>query len=65
MRGPAVRSDKYLMEQTVRYRIYDQTDQHILASEIPTLEKAQELISILLKDFPTNELEIESYSKKL
>jgi hypothetical protein len=53
------------MEQTVRYRIYDQTDQHILASEIPTLEKAQELLGILLKDFPTNELEIESYSKKL
>ena len=53
------------MEHTVRYRIYDQTDQHTLASEIPTLEKAQELREILLKDFPTNELEIESYSTKL
>lgn len=45
-----------------RYRIYDCTDQHILANNL-TLEQANQVLKHLQKDVPTNTLEIERYTK--
>jgi|SaaInlV_125m_DNA_1040241.scaffolds.fasta_scaffold228362_2 hypothetical protein len=45
------------------YRIYDHTDQNILASGIPTLEQANEVLHFLKLDTPANTIEIESYTK--
>ena len=45
------------------YRIYDHTDQNTLASCIPTLEQAHEVLHFLKLEYPHNEIEIESYAK--
>ena len=45
-----------------RYRIYDCTDQHILANNL-TLEQANRVLKFLQKDVPDNTLEIERYTK--
>ena len=45
-----------------RYRIYDRTDQHILANNL-TLEQAQQAVKFLQKDVPNNTLEIERYTR--
>ena len=49
---------------TTNYRIID-TDRcgQILANGIPTLEQAQRLLELLSKDYPSIELEIETYTK--
>ena len=43
-----------------RYRIYDATEQHILANNL-TLEQAQKVKQYLQADAPNNTLEIEKY----
>ena len=43
-----------------RYRIYDLTEQHILANNL-TLEQANQVLTFLQKDVPNNTLEIERY----
>ena len=43
-----------------RYRIYDSTEQHILANNL-TLEQAQKVKQYLQADAPLNTLEIEKY----
>ena len=53
-----------MTEQEYRYRIYDQTEQHILANNL-TLEQAQMLTKHIQKDVPNNTLEIERYTKWL
>ena len=45
----------------VHYRIYDETDRHILASGIPTQEQAQEVLHFLQLEYPGNTLVIENY----
>ena len=45
------------------YRIYDHTDQNTLASGIPTLEQAHEVLHFLKLEYPNNTIEIESYRK--
>ena len=45
------------------YRIYDHTTQNTLASGIPTLEQAHEVLHFLQQDAPGNAIEIESYTK--
>lgn len=45
------------------YRIYDHTEKNTLASGIPTLEQAHEVLHFLKLESPSNEIEIESYTK--
>lgn len=47
---------------TTLYRIYDHTEQHILASGIPDHAQAHEVLSFLVLEYPGNEIEIESYT---
>ena len=44
-----------------RYRIYDRTDDEILANELDK-DQAQETLDLLYQIYPNNELEIESYT---
>ena len=50
------------MTQLYLYRIYDSTEQHILANNL-TLEQATQVKQFLQKDVPDNTLEIERYTK--
>ena len=45
------------------YRIYDHTEQNMLANAIPTYEQAYTVLGHLKLEFPTNELEIEHYTR--
>jgi hypothetical protein len=45
----------------VHYRIYDETDRHILASGIPNPEQAAEVLHFLQLEYPGNTLTIETY----
>lgn len=47
------------------YRIYDHTDKEILADHIQTYEQAHETLQLYKLQYPSNELEIESYTKYL
>ena len=48
--------------RTTLYRIYDHTDQHTLASGIPTLAVAERTLKFLQQEYPSNEIEIETYT---
>ena len=43
------------------YRIYDFTDQHILANAIPEQHQAEQILDFLRKEYPRNEILIEPY----
>ena len=45
------------------YRIYDHTTQNILANGIGSLEQATEILFFCKQDEPTNDIEIETYTK--
>ena len=45
------------------YRILDHTEKNTLASGIPTLEQATEVLHFLKLEYPHNLVEIESYTK--
>ena len=44
------------------YRIYDHTDCETLADKIGDAQQAQETLVLLQLQYPTNRLEIETYS---
>lgn len=48
---------------TTLYRIYDHTEQHVLASGIPDAAQASEVLHFLQLEYPGNEIEIESYTR--
>lgn len=48
---------------TTYYRIYDHTEKNTLASGIPTLEQANEVLHFLKLEYPSNSIEIESYRR--
>ena len=45
------------------YRIYDATDNEILADHIDSYEQAHETLQLYLLQYPQNTLEIEQYTK--
>ena len=45
------------------YRIYDHTTQNILANGIGSLEQATEILYFCKQDEPTNDIEIEEYTR--
>ena len=45
------------------YRIYDATDNEILADGISDYAQAQETIELYRLQYPQNELEVETYTK--
>ena len=48
---------------TTYYRLYDHTEKNTLASGIPTLEQAHEVLHFLKLEYPKNAIEIESCRK--
>mgnify|MGYP000576379835 CR=1 len=47
---------------TTLYRLYDHTDLNTLATAVPSLEQAQEVLRVLEREYPNNHIEIESYT---
>lgn len=47
------------MTKIVTYRIYDVTDDEILAEGIPSEEQAREALALLQLNYPHNQLELE------
>ena len=45
------------------YRIYDHTDQRILADGIGDYEQAYTALGFLKLDYPDNEIELETYTR--
>ena len=45
------------------YRLYDHTDRNTLANAIPTLKQAQEVKTLLEREYPNNHIEIETYTR--
>lgn len=44
------------------YRVYDHTDREILADGIDNLALAHETLMLLMRSYPDNELELETYT---
>ena len=45
-----------------RYRVYDETDDEILANSLEDLNQAYMILDLLQQQYPNNTLRIESYT---